>query len=225
MIFAVDHIVFAVEAAGKDRLADELLRRAFLRLPLELDFSEIGAASESFAMAGGGFVELVYETEAARAPVVWFAEVPRVIGVGFSADDFARDIAAWGEPEGMWVMDEDKTLLDGSVLNIHAAGPHPHLEDFYVFVMDRTELPYVDVAAGARLVSLRFAGAQAGEWRRRLATWLSAEPNTSGFRIGDVELLFQDGPHRNVRVSPHFTVPFPADAIPLASGEIAFVRR
>ena len=225
MIFAVDHIVFAVTAPDRARMADELLGRGFARIPLDLDFSEIGAASESFATAGGGFGELVYETEPGRAPAVWFDEVPRVIGVGFSSDDFERDVAAWDESEGMWLMDEDKVLSDGSILNIHAAGPHPHLEDFYVFVMDTTELPYADRGALARLESLTFEGERAFEWRQRLAGWLAAEPAANGLRVGDIELLFVDGKQPNVRLSPLFAVPFAADPIPLAAGEIAFIRR
>jgi hypothetical protein len=144
----VDHIVLAVAEEDRRRLAERLLGAGFTDIPLHLDFPEVRAASDSFAMAGGGFVELVYETKRGAAPRAWFDETPRVIGLGFMSDDFEADVAAWGEPEGMWVMNEDQLLGDGSVLNIHAAGPHPHFADLYVFVMDRRELPYTSLGAG-----------------------------------------------------------------------------
>jgi hypothetical protein len=123
VIVAVDHVVFAVAALERAAMAERLLRSGFKDIPLHLEFPEIAAASDSYAMAGGGFVELVYETEPARAPKAWFAELPRVIGLGFSSDDFDADLGAWEGRQGVWVMNEDKNLSDGSLLNIHAAGP------------------------------------------------------------------------------------------------------
>lgn len=229
MIFAVDHIVFAVAASDRAPLADLLVGRGLATIPLELDFPEIGAASESVATADGSFVELVYETKPGKAPAAWFEALPRVIGVGFSSDDFERDVAAWGEQEGMWLMDEDKTLADGSVLNIHAAGPHPHFEDLYVFLMDRTELPYADRGARAGLRALTFSGATAHDWRDRLAGWFGLVHTPAGFRVGDgrgseIEVRFEANDSAGVQVSPTFGVPFYAEPIALAAGEIRFTR-
>ena len=72
MIFAVDHIVFAVAAADRAVLSELLLGRGLVTIPLRLDFPEIGATSESFATADGSFVELVYETKRGKAPAAWF---------------------------------------------------------------------------------------------------------------------------------------------------------
>jgi hypothetical protein len=217
----VDHIVLAVAGDDRSRLAERLLAAGLVDIPLHLDFPEIGAASDSYAMAGGGFVELVYETEPGAAPRAWFDETPRVIGLGFMADDFEADVAAWGEPEGMWVMDEDHVLDDGSVLTIHAAGPHSHDDDLYVFLMDRRELPYPELGARARLTAVTFAGRGAASWRARLSTWLRASPAGDGLQVGDVMLGFRPGTHPAARVSLDFEVPLPAEVVPLAQGEIA----
>jgi hypothetical protein len=218
VIYGVDHIVLAVPGQERRRIADGLVAAGFKPTPLDLDFSEIGAASESFAMAGGGYVELVYETELGRAPAVWFAGAPRVIGPGFSSDDFERDVAAWGEPDGMWLMDEDKPLPDGSVLNIHAAGPHPHFEPFYVFVMDTPTPLFAGLRAEPRLVRLTFSGAQAGEWSERLASWL----RLAGMSVGEVELRFEETGAAGVQAWPTYMAPGPPKSIPLASGSIEF---
>ena len=120
-------------------------------------------------------------------------------------------------------MDEDKTLADGSVLNIHAAGPHPHFDDLYVFLMDRTELPYADRGARARLEALTFSGKTAHDWRDRLAGWLGLARKGGGLRLdGGVELRFEQSDNAKTRVSPTFAVPFPADPFPLGAGEIRF---
>jgi hypothetical protein len=216
----VDHIVLAVAEEDRRRLAERLLGAGFADIPLHLDFPEIGAASDSFAMAGGGFVELVYESKRGAAPGAWFDETPRVIGLGFMSDDFEADVAAWGEPEGMWVMNDDQLLGDGSVLNIHAAGPHPHVADLYVFVMDRRALPYTGLGARPRLTALTFAGGDAASWRARLSTWLRAPRAGDGLQVGDVVLRFAQGAHPSARVSLDFDVPGPAEVIRLAAGEI-----
>lgn len=223
MIRAVDHIVLAAAEAERRRLAERLLAAGFEDIPLHLDFPEIGAASDSYAMGGGGFVELVYETRAGAAPPAWFSEVPRVIGVGFMADDFAVDVAAWGCPRGMWAMDEDKALGDGSMLNIHAAGPHPHFEDLYVFVMDRRELPYAHLGARPRLTRLTFTGGRAEAWRDKLSTWLGVPRIGDELQVGGVILRFRAGEHPNARVSLTFAVPGASEVVPLAAGELELV--
>ena len=136
MIFSIDHIVFAATAAQREELMATLAGHGFSPERFTLEFPEIGAASESLSFLGGGFVEFVAELDATRSPKVWFAETPRVIGIGFASDAFERDVGGWLQEEA-WRMDEDHVLPDGMVLNIHAAGPHHHLSDFYVFVMDR----------------------------------------------------------------------------------------
>ncbi|MEO8291003.1 MAG: hypothetical protein ABI649_08445 [Gaiellaceae bacterium] len=218
MIYGIDHIVLAVPGEERSRIADGLLGAGFEATPLDLDFPELSAASESFAMASGGYVELVYEREPGPAPAVWFAGAPRVIGVGFSSDDFDHDVAAWGEPDGMWRMNENKPLPDGSVLNIHAAGPHPHLEPFYVFVMDTPVPLFARLGAEPRLVRLTFSGAEAGTWRERLTAWLALV----GPAIGAVELRFEETDEAGVRVTPAFVAPGPPAPIPLAAGAIVF---
>jgi hypothetical protein len=207
VIHTIDHIVYAVPSGEQERLGEQLLASGFRPTPLDLDFPEIGAASRSYAMASGGFVEFVYETQPGVSPQVWFSGAPRVIGVGFSSDDFERDVGAWGEPEGMWQMDELKPLPDGSTLRIHAAGPHPHFEPFYVFVMDTPELPYAHLGADARLKDLTFSGAQAEEWRQRLSRWLAAKEDGEALRVGGVQLSFRDTRDSEIQVVPRFSIP------------------
>jgi hypothetical protein len=219
VIYAVDHVVFAVSSSDRNWLAARLLAAGLREIPLHLDFPEIGAASESFATASGAFVELVYETSSGRAPTAWFIELPRVIGIGFSSNDFERDIAGWAELEGAWTMNEDHALADGSTLNIHAAGPHPHFEDFYVFVIDRPNgLPYCERGAEARLVGITLVGQRADEWRDRLAAWFVLEN-----RVGDIVLGFRQGLHTSVRASLTFETASSALTIELGAGRMRFV--
>ncbi len=225
MIRDIDHIVFSVPAAERQPLAACLLGAGFVDIPLQLEFPEIGAASESYAMANGGFVELVYETSEGLAPATWFHEAPRVIGLGFMADDFDADVAGWDLNGGGWTMDEDAATGDGSTINIHAAGPHPHFEDFYVFAMDRLELPYAALGAGPRLEALTFVGRRASGWLRDLSTWLRATPLDGELRIGEVALRFRDDDHPSVRVTPTFAVEQRCDPIALGVGSIEFTAR
>ena len=203
MIYAIDHVVMAVPASGKDALADDLLERGLADIPLHLEFPEIGAASDSYATRAGSFVELVYETSAGEAPAVWMTEMPRVIGLGFSSDDFEFDIAGWIEGAGSWRMDEDHELADGSVLNIRAAGPHPHFESFYVFVMDRPGgAPYRNAGARADLTTLTFEGRDAPAWRERLQEWFRLPALAADLRAGGVTLQFRPNAEPGVRVEP-----------------------
>jgi hypothetical protein len=123
----------------------------------------------------------------------------------------------------MWIMDEDKALGGGCVLNIHAAGPHPPFEDLYVFVMDRRELPYSHLGAQPRLTGLTFAGGRAEAWRDNLSTWLGAPRVGDELEVGDVTLRFRAGRHPNARVSLTFAVPGAGEVVPLAAGELELV--
>jgi hypothetical protein len=201
VIYAIDHVVMAVPAAERGAVANDLLAKGLVEIPLHLEFPEIGAASDSYATAAGSFVELVYETSAGAAPAVWMTEMPRVIGLGFSSDDFEFDIATWIEDAGAWRMDEDHELADGSVLNIRAAGPHPHFESFYVFVMDRSGgVPYRDAGARADLTALTFEGRDAPAWRDRLEGWLRLPTFAGDLRAGGVTLQFRPNSKPGVRV-------------------------
>ena len=221
MIFAIDHIVFASSTSQSRDLGEGLAATGFQREAFALEFPEIGAASESLSFAGGGFVEFVVELDPALSPRVWFERVPRVIGLGFGSDDFERDTHWSGDPDA-WLMNEDHVLPDGSRINIHAAGPHHHLSDFYVFVMDREKrrLQFPERVNGPRLRSLTFVGRAAASWRERLAAWLAIPARANVLRVGDVELRFQAGDHPNVAVSPAFEVATGAGEIPLAAGSI-----
>jgi hypothetical protein len=219
VFFAVDHVVLATTQEQKQQLAARLTRSGFVRVPGRLRFDDIGAHSESLAFRGGGFVELVYEVEAGRAPAEWFtAEVPRVIGLGFASDDFEADTRAWRRERGAWTMDETQTLDDGARLRIHAAGPHRHLSDFYVFAMDRRDgrLEHPALGGTAELLALTFAGARYAWWRDRLRDWLALDD----LRLGTVELRFAPASDPNVRVTPRFGVPAEPDSLALAAGSI-----
>lgn len=212
MIFGVDHLVLCGGRGDLSRLRERLAAAGFVPVAGRLRFDEIGAHSESVAYRGGGFVEVVYEVEHGQAPRPWFdGPVPRVIGLGVSSDDFERDTAGW-----QWTMDEEQKLDDGSLLRIHAAGPHEHLSELYVFAMDRPdrELDHPDLGSTAELVALTFSGRGNDEWRKRLARWLGRSD-----AIGEVQLHFLEGPGP-VGVNPTFRVVSAPGTVPLAHGAI-----
>jgi hypothetical protein len=219
VFFAVDHVVLAATREQKGQLVARLTRSGFAPVPGRLRFDEIGAHSESVAFRGGGFVELVYEVQAGRAPAEWFTpEVPRVIGLGFASDEFEADTAAWQRERGAWKMEETQTLDDGSRLRLHSAGPHRHQSDFYVFGMDRPDgqLEHRGLGARGELRAVTFAGARHDWWRDRLSAWLALR----GMRVGGVELRFQPGPHPNVRITAAFTVSAEPGSVSLAAGSL-----
>ena len=222
MIFSVDHIVFAATAADRERLTTELSRCDFRPEQFRLEFPEIGAASESLSYAGGGFVEFVGELDPALSPDVWFAETPRVIGLGFASDAFDDDIAHWTWPDA-WTMNEDHVLPTGDVLNIHAAGPHFHRSDFYVFVMDRPAgtLEFPTTTAMPRLREIRIEGGDAAGWRADLASWLRLDEDGDALRVGPAKLRFADGARESVRATLVFEAPVDHPVtVPLAAGSI-----
>jgi hypothetical protein len=225
VIFSIDHIVFAATVAQRDALTDELRGAGFSPEQFTLEFPEIGATSESLSYAGGGFVEFVGELDPALSPDVWFRETPRVIGLGFASAAFDEDTRGWTQKDA-WRMNEDHVLPNGSVLNIHAAGPHHHLSDFYVFVMDRPAgaLEFPRTAATPRLHEIQLQGGAAARWRRDLGSWLDLDDADSSLRVGDVTLRFEDGPEPSVRATLVFagrvdettTIPLVAGSITIA---------
>ena len=205
MIFAIDHIVFAASAEQSEAMRKVLVDAGFSPELFLLEFPEIGARSESVSFAGGGFAEFVAAIDEALAPALWFEEIPRIIGLGFGSDDFDSD-TAWKDETDAWVMNENHTLPDGSSLTIHAAGPHPHFSDFYVFVMDRPNgsLQFPERVRGPRLHRLSFAGEAAETWREQIAVWFGLAKDSASLRVGDVELTFGHRPQPGVRVTPVF---------------------
>ncbi|HEY7145499.1 MAG TPA: hypothetical protein VH637_14745 [Streptosporangiaceae bacterium] len=226
MIFSIDHIVFAATPGQRDELMPALRQAGLADVGLSLDFPEDGVASQMLGYRGGGGLEFVTETDPRHSPAVWFAQVPRVIGVGFASDDFDQDTRWDGDP-GAWVMDENVPLPDGKVLNIHAAGPHKHKSDFYVFVMDRRDgrLEFPALAGGPRLARITLAGPDAGWWHDRLARWLRlpASPG-GGLAAGATELAFTDGPGPAVRATLSFAAAGDTTVLPLAAGAIELTR-
>jgi hypothetical protein len=223
MIFAVDHLVVAVDGDLAPELGRRLPRAGFQDVSFTLPFEDDGVVSDSVAYAGGGFVELLRETDPSRSPQVWFADGPRVTGLGFASDDFDAD-TAWDGDAGAWVMSETLTLPDGSPLHIHAAGPHLHHSPFYVFVMDRPDgrLEFPETT-GARLQRLTLEGADAEWWRDRLARWLRLRIEDGRLRVGDVTIDFVPGPDEGVALTPTFAVPTAHGRLDLARGAIELV--
>lgn len=213
MFFDIDHLVFCGTRADRTRLAERLGPAGFVAVPGKLRFDKLGVHSESLAYRGGGYVEIVYQVEPDRAPAVWFApEMPRLMGIGFSTDSFDEDTAGW-----LWTMDEEQILDDGSRLRIHAAGPHEHLSEFYVFAMDRPDrtLDHPQLCGTAELVALTFSGAEHVRWRECLEDSLGLDGH-----VGAIELRFEPGPHPRVAATPTFRVRAADGVVPLATGAI-----
>jgi hypothetical protein len=225
MIFSIDHLVLAVSNEQKGSLVARLTTAGFSRRAFELDFPGIGAASESLGYAGGGMVEFVYERVRYGAIPIWFDRVPRVIGVGFASDDFVAD-TAWDEA-GAWTMSEGHRLPDGSVVHIHAAGPHEHISPFYVFVMDRPDgrLQFPDLRSGPMLRGLEIAGRDAELWHARLKRWLRLEERAGQLVVGHTQINFRKSPHPHPQVSPTFVGADIAERVPLSDGTIELVPR
>jgi hypothetical protein len=223
VIFSIDHIVFAAPPGQRDDLMQSLRQCGLAPVGLSIDFPEDGVASQMLGFRGGGGLEFVVQTDPSRSPELWFAQVPRVIGIGFASDEFVPDTNWDGDP-GAWVMDENVKLPDGRTLNIHAAGPHQHKSDFYVFVMDRQDgqLEFPELTDGPRLTRITLAGADAPWWRERLSRWLRLPASTSGEGLlaGQTELVFAPGPSAAVRATLSFTAASETAVLPLAAGAI-----
>jgi hypothetical protein len=222
VIFSIDHIVFAATPGQRDDLMGSLRRCGLAPVGLSLDFPEDGAASEMLGFRGGGGLEFVVQTDPARSPSAWFTQLPRVIGIGFASDDFDHDTIWDGDP-GAWVIDESVPLPDGRVLNIHAAGPHRHHSDFYVFVMDRKDgnLEFPELTDGPWLTKITLAGADAPWWRERLGRWLGLPASSGGGLLArHTELAFTAGPSSAVRATLSFAGADDTMVLPLGAGAI-----
>jgi hypothetical protein len=225
MIFALDHIVFSAMVPERDRVTSRLEACGFSAEDFFLNFPEGGASSESWSFASGGFVEFVSEHMPGPAGSPWFTETPRVIGLGFASDDFESD-TAWPMTGHAWRMDESHAMKDGSLLRIHAAGPHEHQSDFYVFVMDRpqAELQFPARMLAPRLVRITLAGGTAESWRERLSEWLRVPGCDRELIVGDAVLAFAAGSSPFTRASLQFEAELDEPIhIGLGAGEIAVV--
>jgi hypothetical protein len=214
----IDHIIVAVDAAYRPVLSAQLKAAGFVHG----DAGQHGSATanENVAFAGGGFLELLYEQSPGSGPGVWFAETPRVQGIGVSTDDYKTDIAAWGTPPGSWDQMFGKVLETGESSECRAAGPIAR-DEFYVFYMDRPETDFTGLGATARLTDIIVRGEQHELWHDRFRDWFGLPPVDGGLLCGDVTFRFEPGPHPAVRLSLKFAVG-PADAavIPIAGGTI-----
>jgi hypothetical protein len=219
LIFSIDHIVFAATRRQRDELITTLHDCGFPPVDFPLSFPEIGSASDSVGFRGGSSLEFVYETGKPGGPALWFAEVPRVIGLGFSSDSFDVDTAWDGDP-GAWTMPEQQGFPN-------SAGPHEHHSDFYVFVMNRKDrvLQFPELTYGPRLAVITLAGGAADQWHDRLARWLRLPASGSGLAVGNTQIAFEDGPSPSVRAALTFEVAGNPAKIPLAAGELRLVQQ
>lgn len=214
----IDHIIVAVDAAYKPALSAQLKAAGFAHG----DAGKHGGATanENVAFAGGGFLELLYEQSPGSGPGVWFAETPRVQGIGVSTDDYTADIAAWGTPPGSWDQMFGKVLDTGQSSECRAAGPIAR-DEFYVFYMDRPETDFTGLGATARLTDIIVRGEQYQLWHDRFRDWFGLEAVDGGLACGDVTFRFEPGPHPAIRLSLKFAVdPAAAAVIPIAGGTI-----
>lgn len=221
MIFSVDHVVFAATKQQASDIITRLHGYGFPPVDFHLDFPDDNLASDSVGLQGGASLEFVYETGGQRGPAAWFDQSPRVIGVGFSSDDFAVD-TAWDGDVGAWTMPEQQGFPS-------AAGPHEHESDFYVFVMNRKDgvLQFPELTDGPRLVQISLAGTDAASWHDRLQHWLGLEGSgdNDSLAAGRTQINFADGPEPTVRATLTLEVSQNlAAVIPLAIGEICLIE-
>ena len=214
----IDHIIVAVHAAQRTALSEQLRAAGFVHG--DAGTHGESTANENVAFAGGGFLELLYEQSPGSGPGVWFAETPRVQGIGVSTDDYAGDIAAWGTPPGSWDQTFGKILDTGQPSECRAAGPIPR-DEFYVFYMDRPETDFTGLGATARLTDIIVRGEQSPLWHDRFRYWFGLPAADGGLRCGDVTFRFEPGPHPAIRLSLKFAVdPAAAAVIPISGGTI-----
>jgi hypothetical protein len=217
VIFSVDHVVFAATRQQASDLVTTLQGYGFAPLDFHLDFPGDHLASDSVGLQGGISLEFVYETAEHEGPAAWFDEVPRVIGIGFSSDDFANDTAWDGDP-GAWTMPEQQGMPS-------AAGPHEHQSDFYVFVMNRKDgvLQFPELTEGPKLAQITLAGAGSASWRERLQRWLGLKADGDGLVVGDARIRFDGGPAAGVQASLAVQVSESPGLVPLKIGAIRLI--
>jgi hypothetical protein len=218
MIFSIDHVVFAATKQQASDLITTLHGYGCPLLDFHLDFPADHLASDSVGLDGGILLEFVYETADHAGPAAWFGQVPRVIGIGFSSDDFAAD-TAWDGDAGAWTMPEQQGMPA-------AAGPHEHRCDFYVFVMNRKNgvLQFPEITSGPRLVQITLAGAASATWRERLQRWLKLNPDSDSLAAGDIRITFADGRGTGVRAGLTLAASQNPGLIRLAEGEIRLIE-
>jgi hypothetical protein len=218
MIFAIDHVVFAATRQQASDLITTLRGYGCAPLDFHLEFPDSHLASDSVGLRGGTSLEFVYETGEQDGPQAWFGQPPRVIGIGFAANDFQADTAWDGEPAA-WTQAEQQGFPQ-------AAGPHKHQSDFYVFVMDRKDgvLQFPELTTGPQLRQIGLAGAGAASWRDRLQRWLGLDADDGGLAAGDTQITFADGPAQNVRASLAIQLSQHPGVIQLAAGEIRLLE-
>lgn len=217
VIFSVDHVVFAATSQQASELITALQGYGFSPLDFHLDFPDDYLASDSVGLQGGISLEFVYETAEHEGPTAWFDQVPRVIGIGFSSDDFAVDTTWEGDP-GAWTMTEQQGFPS-------AAGPHEHQSDFYVFVMNRKNgvLQFPELTDGPQLEEITLAGAESASWRERLQRWLGLKADGGSLAVGDTRITFANGQAASVRASLTLQASQNPVVIPLATGEIRLI--
>jgi hypothetical protein len=217
VIFSVDHVVFAATSQQASNLITTLHDCGLQPLDFHLDFPEDHLASDSVGLQGGISLEFVYETAEDEGRAAWFDQVPRVIGIGFSSDDFPVD-TAWPNDPGAWTMAAEQGMPS-------AAGPHEHQSDFYIFVMNRKDgvLQFPELTAGPRLKQITLAGADSARWRERLQGWLGLEAEGDNLVAGGTRIAFTDGPAASVRASLTIQTGQGPAVIPLATGEIRLI--
>jgi len=213
--------VFAATKQQAGDMITTLHGYGFPPVDFHLDFPDDNLASDSVGLQGGASLEFVYEAGGQRGPAAWFDQPPRVIGVGFSSDDFAVD-TAWDGDVGAWTMPEQQGFPS-------AAGPHEHQSDFYVFVMNRKDgvLQFPELTDGPRLVQINLAGAGSASWHDRLQQWLGLEGSgdNDSLAAGSTQINFADGPEPSVRASLTLEMSHDlAAVIPLATGEIRLIQ-
>jgi hypothetical protein len=213
----IDHIILAVDAAQRLALSQQLQAAGFVHG--DAGRHPGGTANENIAFAGGGFIELLYEQSPGTGPPVWFAQTPRVQGIGFSTGAYDRQIRAWGKPPGSWDEMFPKTLDNGADVQCRAAGPLPR-EEFYVFYMDRAAPPFTGLGATARLTEVTLRSADCLLWRDRFRTWFGLADRNGTLSCAGVKFGFQPGEHSSPRTSLAFAVPGGQATIPIVGGTI-----
>jgi hypothetical protein len=217
VITEIDHIIVAVDRDEQPAIAETLRANGFAHG--DAGRHPTGTANENVAYATGAFLELLYEQESGSGPEIWFAETPRIQGLGFATTDYERGVDRFRDLPGAWDRDFPKVLTNGEQVSVRAAGPLP-LEEFYPFLMARPAPTFGDRGATAQLREVTFAGEEHALWRERLVRWFGLAERGDALVAGEVLLTFRRGPHPRIRLSLAFDVDGQGGTIPLAGGTI-----